>query len=66
MLLGGRRQPQHRPEAARIVVAKQGAVVEHDVDVVVLDAGGRRSGVDAEAAGHPEVNQHPIGAESQQ
>ena len=53
------RHPQHRAEAARVVVAQERAVVEHDVDVVV-QAARRRVREEPQAPRHPEVDRAAI------
>ena len=54
--------PQHRTEAARVVVAKDGAVFEFQIDVIVRPPR-RRVAVYAQASGHAEMNDQRVAAE---
>jgi hypothetical protein len=53
---GVARHPEHRAEAPGVVVAQRRPVVEHEVDVIVR-LPGRRAAVQAQAAGHAQVDE---------
>src|SRR5690349_14728722 len=57
--------PQHRAEAPRIAVAKNGAIVERDVDMIVQRAR-RWLAPDAQRSCHAEVNEHRTVARAKQ
>ena len=63
--LGRRRQPEHRAEAARVVVTQRHPGIEDDVDMV-MQAARRRLAERAQAAGHPKMDQQGVGAEAEQ
>ena len=65
MVVGRPGQPEHRPEAARVVVAQERPVVEHEIDVVVRPARGRLA-IDAQASRHAEMDQQRFLAQAKQ
>src|ERR1700681_1758644 len=61
----GVRQPQHCAEAPRVVIAQDDAIAEFKVDVV-MDAFGRGILVNAQTAGHAEMDEQRLHTQPEQ